>query len=161
MFLLQIGRCSQHAVNTFIVSTKLPQCGSLGFLVSEIGLYQSEPDLLKTKISYRLLNKFFHTASETILLFYSALHEKSISRGMRAVDSINAVGTIIHHSSASLCVSALLCNGEFRQVILLIYLLILCLQRRLLTFPNMIVIYPNRDVIQTLLPLVMQVCNVS
>jgi hypothetical protein len=73
-------------------------------------------DFPKPKISHRLLKEVFHTASETILLFYSALHEKSISRGMRAVDSINAVGTIIHHSSASLCVSALLSNGEFHRV---------------------------------------------
>jgi len=65
---------------------------------------------------------------ETILLFYSALHDTSTSRAMRSVDSLNAVGTIIHHSSASLAVSALLAN----------------------------VINPNRDILQSILPLVMQ-----
>ena len=60
---------------------------------------------------------------ETILLFYSALHDTSTSRSMRAIDSLNAVGTIIHHSSASLAVSALLANGELQRVSALLLLL--------------------------------------
>ena len=85
--------------------------------------------VIKSMSSF-FLNNAIPIVLETILLFYSALHDTSTSRAMRSVDSLNAVGTIIHHSSASLAVSALLANGELSRVLLLVYLLLLFLLRR-------------------------------
>lgn len=112
--------------------------------------------VIKSMSSF-FLNNAIPIVLETILLFYSALHDTSTSRAMRSVDSLNAVGTIIHHSSASLAVSALLANGELSRVLLLVYLLLLFLLRRCYsTLSNIAVINPNRDVLQSILPLVMQ-----